>query len=62
MTGKKSADKTKRRMYRKPQLEEVQLVVEEAVLEACKVKSGGPGGFICNPKPGSVCGKARGRS
>jgi hypothetical protein len=60
MSQKNNTGKTTRRMYRKPRIEKVQLVVEEAVLETCKVKASGPV-TGCNPKPG-VCSKARGRS
>ena len=39
---------TARRPYRRPQLEEVQLVVEEAVLQSCKVPSrGGQNLYSC---------------
>jgi len=40
--------KTTRRPYQPPQLEQVQLVVEEAVLQMCKVpRKGGPGPDTC---------------
>ena len=43
-----------RRPYRKPQLEQVQLVAEEAVLAQCKVKGGsGPGGGNCRQADGT---------
>jgi hypothetical protein len=61
MSQKNNTGKTNRRTYRKPQLEQVQLVVEEAVLEACKVRDSGPSGS-CTPKPQLICSKARGRS
>ena len=63
MTGKKSTGKTKRRTYRKPQLEQVQLVVEETVLTACKVKASGPTLTGCKGGSGTgICTKARGQS
>lgn len=41
---KKTETKPARRSYRKPQLEQVQLVAEEAVLTNCKaVQTGAPG-------------------
>ena len=40
--------KAARRPYRPPQLEKVELVVEEAVLQMCKVgQKRGPGGDTC---------------
>lgn len=38
---KKTETKRARRSYRKPQLEQVRLVAEEAVLTNCKAVSGG---------------------
>lgn len=54
MNKKIERSKTTRRPYRKPQLEKVGLVPEEAVLSACKVAQGpGPGTGRCNrPMPG----------
>jgi len=45
--------KLNRRSYRKPQMEQVQLTLEEAVLTTCKSGgSGGPGaGFPCGGGP-----------
>jgi hypothetical protein len=37
---KKAKDKTGKRPYSKPGLEQVQLVAEEAVLTACKIQGG----------------------
>lgn len=34
--------RSKRRLYSKPQLEQIQLVLEEAVLETCKTNEAGP--------------------
>ena len=63
MREKRKTEKRNRMMYRKPQIEKVELVVEEAVLTSCKVKAFGPGSVSgCSPKPGSECNKARGRS
>ena len=42
MTEKTKAE-TMRRPYEPPQLEQVQLVAEEAVLQGCKTPGGGPG-------------------
>ncbi len=39
---KKSDERTHRRQYRKPQLEQVKLVLEEAVLQTCKTNQAGP--------------------
>jgi hypothetical protein len=41
---KKSDERTHRRQYRKPQLEQVKLVLEEAVLLTCKTVDAGPTG------------------
>jgi hypothetical protein len=54
---KKSDERTHRRQYRKPKLEQVQLVAGEVVLAACKgVNFAGPGrpsGQACvHPKQG----------
>jgi hypothetical protein len=35
--------KKSRKTYKKPQINQVKLVVEEAVLGACKIKPGGAG-------------------
>jgi len=52
MTDKEDVKKTKR-PYQKPQVEEVKLVVEEAVLQACKTAATtgphGIGTFCVNP-------------
>ena len=40
---KTTETKTTRRPYRKPQLEQVQLAIEEAVLQGCKAEKVGPG-------------------
>ena len=48
MTEQQATTKTARRPYQPPQLEQVQLVVEEAVLQMCKVpRKGGPGPDTC---------------
>jgi hypothetical protein len=39
MNKKEELGKINRKTYRKPKLEQVQLVSEEAVLEACKVRT-----------------------
>ena len=53
MTEKKG-QAASRRPYRKPQLEQVQLVAEEAVLVGCKTKRqiGGPDAGPCNATGG----------
>ena len=52
---KKTATKTTKQPYRKPQLEQVQLVPEEAVLAACK-NSATPGKNDIACRPGtSAC-------
>jgi hypothetical protein len=61
MSEKNNTGKANRKTYRKPQLEQVQLVVEETVLTACKVKASGPL-TGCKGGPGTVCTKARGKS
>jgi hypothetical protein len=60
MNEKKNAGKNDRRTYRKPQLEQVQLVIEEALVTACKT---GSGGSIpkCRPRA-STCGRTPQRS
>jgi hypothetical protein len=35
--------KKSRKTYKKPQINQVKLVVDEAVLQNCKIKSGDPG-------------------
>jgi hypothetical protein len=50
---KRLGSRKTRRPYRKPQMEQVQLVAEEAVLAACsKVNTG--------PKEGQLCGQGGG--
>ena len=46
-----------RRPYRKPQLEQVQLVAEEAVLAGCKTRTSGngPEKTPCQTTPGPFC-------
>lgn len=44
MNKDKEQLKNKRRLYIKPQLEQVQLVLEEAVLQTCKTSTQGPVG------------------
>ena len=44
-----------RRPYRKPQLEEVQLVAEEAVLAGCKTRATGGSGFTPCLAPPDIC-------
>ena len=52
MTEKKEQE-APRRPYRKPQLEQVQLVAEEAVLVGCKTKRAtGPDAGPCNASGG----------
>jgi len=54
----KTDTRTNKRPYRKPQLEQVRLVLEEAVLQGCKVAGGtGPAtpGADCLNKPGNPC-------
>ena len=60
MREKKNKGKTNRKTYRKPKLEQVQLVVEEAVLEGCKTGQSGYGGG-CRPR-NTGCDKAGARS
>jgi len=54
----KTEVKTTRRPYRKPQVEEVRLVAEEAVLTGCKsLLSSGPGDYrgLCAYDPITLC-------
>jgi hypothetical protein len=46
-----------RRPYHKPQLEQVQLMTEEAVLAGCKTRAGGssPDKAPCLATPGPFC-------
>jgi hypothetical protein len=54
MTKKEKAEGTDRQPYRKPLLEQVQLVTEEAVLQSCKSPGSGPGPTTQNCKqPGN---------
>jgi hypothetical protein len=52
--------KTNRRPYRKPQLEQVDLVSEEAVLAACKLKTSGASIRCKNKSTG--CNRGGGKS
>jgi hypothetical protein len=52
MTEKPDEKKMERKPYRKPEIEEVQLVAEEAVLAGCKTLTGigGPNSTgVCHP-------------
>jgi len=40
--SEKKQEKAFRRIYKKPRLEQVQLVLEESVLATCKTGTGGP--------------------
>jgi hypothetical protein len=51
---KDKASIEKRRTYRKPEVEEVQLVIEEAVLTGCK-RGHAAGPFANNCAPGQGC-------
>ena len=60
MTKKEHEINNIRQPYRKPQIEEVKMIAEEAVLVNCKVGSttSGPGGWkgMCsNPGGGQAC-------
>ena len=60
MNSKVKETKTTRRPYRKPQLEKVRLVAEEAVLTNCKTNSTtvGPGSwqvYCANPGGHNIC-------
>jgi hypothetical protein len=49
MTKKSGEIRTHRRQYRKPQLEQVKLVLEEAVLQTCKTRTSfGPTSTTCS--------------
>jgi hypothetical protein len=54
MTEKRETT-TNRRPYRKPQLEQVQLVAEEAVLAGCKTRATGGSGFTPCLAPPDIC-------
>jgi hypothetical protein len=62
MKNTENIEKTNRKTYRKPKLEKVQLVSEEAVLEGCKTSlSVDPFPRPC--KPGTTsCARGRARS
>jgi hypothetical protein len=53
----KVENKRMRQPYRKPQLEQVQLMAEEAVLAGCKTNAGGssPNKTPCLAPPGPFC-------
>jgi len=56
MTEKTQSAKIIRKPYRKPQLEKVQLVAEEAVLQGCKQPSQpGLGTSNCKTPGGGIC-------
>jgi hypothetical protein len=62
MKNEETMGKTNRQTYKKPKLEQVQLVVEEAFVDACKT---GTGGSVpkCTPKPTTIgCNKSPQRS
>lgn len=52
MIEKEKLMRTNRRPYSKPEIEQVQLIPEEAVLTSCKTSTGGPG------RPGVGCAVA----
>jgi hypothetical protein len=61
MGRQKMGKKSVRKPYRKPQLEKVQLFVEEAVLQTCKVK-GGLNNPECSPQAVDFCNKTSSKS
>jgi hypothetical protein len=61
MRKKETTGKSNRKTYSKPQLEKVQLVVEEAVLTGCKTSSSGNEGK-CHPKNIVACIRSGARS
>ena len=48
MTKKSGEIRTHRRQYRKPQLEQVKLVLEEAVLQTCKTRTSAGPSMTCS--------------
>jgi len=61
MREKENSGKNTKRLYQKPQMEQVQLVSEEAVLEACKTRTYALGVPPCKNNA-TGCARARARS
>lgn len=60
MINKEHGSKYSKKQYKKPQLEQVQLVFEEAVLQTCKTGNAtGPGGKSCIVISGGPCLKSQ---
>ena len=55
----KQIDTKMRRPYQKPQIEQVELIAEEATLTACKIHGANPGGHApsmnCSTGAGEPC-------